>query len=316
MVLNSQRSKFRALAIWTLSFVISHGVYAEASSASRPSGFRFDVQNSDCVVRFKRDGEWVLFNKKIPVGTPVIARLTEPNSDVVIFRATSVSTEVLAAKASCIMNQRGAVGMENSGPGGNTGFKPLTGKSFYQRLSFGPLSWQEGLSTKFGAVQKNLRATNFGLSLHYQRVRRVGSDEWMFGVQPFYAKARVSASDISSVKTEDDGVPRTVDAYQSNYSARNVDVLGTVFNIGYHFIPSSEGVAFGATLPFMVRYGIYPTALESGQVAAVAGPKLWFLLGLMLENRLELGGFSFSTRVGFLNKPTALAWGFEGGFAF
>jgi hypothetical protein len=289
---------------------------------NKMSAFRFTIRGKDCVIRVRKGKDWEVSPLKFSAGTTGIGRLTDKNSDVLVFRLSNQDGDLLAAKASCILGQDQPVtdGNLKAAESGISALKPVDSGSV--RISIGGISWQEPLTAKFGSQQKNLRATNFGTSLHFQFYKRDQDEEWALGIQPFYAKARISAANIDSTTYTNRATGETTDANDpegvqgSVYGVKNIDVFGGALNLGYYFHPHSGNVAFGVMVPLMIRYGVYPTGQIAGADVVNAGPKLWFLTGAYLESRLEEDIYSFSTRVGFLNRPSSLAWTIEGGVKF
>ena len=251
--------------------------------------FRYKVSDSDCAVRFKRQNSWAIFPYKIPVGTEVVGKPSPSAQEVIVFKTKAYPSTVLAAKKSCMFKGESVNVFEGV-------------KKKYQ-VYLSALSWQESLNFKYiDGRQTPLRATSIGPCIggNYLKVR--DDIEYGWGGCVFLAKAQVGNA----------AVP---DALSAKYLAHNVDVFGTLAYPAFYWRPKSGSVAFGGSLPLMVRYGRWPIA-ESVLESVSIGPKVWFLMGLLVETRFEAGPLHFSQKIGFFNLPKSLTWALESGYTF
>jgi hypothetical protein len=286
------------LKLRTLMIALAVGVSGQViAQRSKVKGlFKYEVANLSCPVRIKteRNGAWKSFDasSKLQVGTVVVGKPSKKSEDIVVFKTKLVPQAVLAARKSCLFKA-----------GESTEVSLVETRKWLVGLS--TLTWQEGLTFKLSGattLKTKMRANNLGVCLGGQRLVVKQDQEYGWGGCFVYAKAEVANAALP-------------DFGDGEYVAKNIDVYGIQGAASWYWRPEGGAVAVGGQIPLMIRLGRYPIPDSTGDSLNI-GPRVWFLLGLMLETRLERGRYYFSQKIGFYNIPRSLAWGIEGGYTF
>ena len=278
---------------------------AWASSASR-----FVVVNPNCEMRSRpsKSRKWFKDSYRFPVGHEVIGKPSDSNKGLLVFQSSLQPRKIFAAMKSCMFSSSKVAASAPSkesesetpapeAPRGNS-----SGPRTVFQIQIDAMSWQEGMYVKLLSdnSKTKLRVTNVGFCSGFAKLKVREKTESGCGACFLYAKAQM-------------GNAAEVEITDAPYTARNVDVLGLKVFPTIIWRPVSKGVTIGATLPIVVRYGLYPLPADQVENFAI-GPKLSLLVGFELETKLEWGRFYFSQKAGFLNFPNSLSWGLGLGY--
>ncbi len=174
-------------------------------------------------------------------------------------------------------------------------------RRWYLSPVIGVVSWQEPLSLNYsdGTVYPALSSTAAicaGTSALFRLGKRSELD---------LSACFLSGAASAALKTSSTAVPIA-------YEARSIAVLGGRASIGYFVRPASGNVTLGLTVPLVFRSVDFPSPEAGSSISAGSALRA----GAMLDARFFVGRLFLSTKVGFLGKPGAMAWGLEGGYLF
>lgn len=291
MVLNKHIFKS---AVFLLSGLACHMSFADSGVVK--GIFKYRVTNSNCPVKFKSGKRYIVYKKKLPVGTIAIGKPAPQSNDLILFKTSETRELLLAARKSCLFQTT-----EKS-----KASEEVVDVSVNRRtnLTLGTFHWQENVSVDYQNIQTQIRSTTVAIGLTLQKMKVREKSERGMHYQVIYGKSQLALAaepnDSSNIQ---------------EFGVSNVDVAAFIAAPTYLIRPSSGDIAFGIQLPLMLRYALLPLPANIASEASI-GPKLKFLTGLFLESRFERGNFIFTQKVGFLNIPKSLTWGLDAGWRF
>lgn len=270
-----------ALVLWIFSQV-----------AFADSFERFTITSHNCSVKVRNGESWDDFDaKQFTKGSAAVAKFASRRKGLIVFKTAQFPGRLFVGRRDCMIPDSGSKASKSL----ETKWMP--------HVAF--LTWQENLNFRVKGIigtSEDIRATNVGICTGLQFL--FVDDEYEYGGSTCFLYGKGQAANRE-----------TPSALDGIYVARNFDVFAYFINPSIYWRPQSGSVAFGFQTPLGVRVGRYPIATDIASDSSI-GPRVWFLLGAMIETRLERGGFYLSQRVGFLNTPRSLAWGFESGWTF